>query len=163
LIVHVRRPIRTDDDLELATLVLKAGRPVLLLSASGLAMPPKILLAWKDTREARRAVRDALPLLRRASKVHVVEIVEGNWSQSAAEKHLRDVVAWLATHQVDATSAAHSSTGKITEEIDALARELGADLVVAGGYGHTRLGEWVFGGMTHHLIAECERSVLLSH
>lgn len=163
LIVHVRRPVRANDDLELASLVLKAGRPVLLLSESGLAMPPKILVAWKDTREARGSIRDALPILRRASEVHVVEIVEGDWSQPAAERNLKDVVGWLATHKVEATSAAYRSTGKITEQIDVEARRLGADLIVAGGYGHTRLGEWVFGGMTHHLITSCEISVLLAH
>jgi nucleotide-binding universal stress UspA family protein len=163
LIVSFHRPIRVDTDLEIGTLVLKAGRPVLLLGEAGLAMPPKVLVAWKDTREARRAIRDALPILRRASTVHVIEIVEGDWSQSAANDHLKDVVAWLAAHDIKATSATHGSTANVTEEVDAAARELGADLIVAGGYGHTRLGEWVFGGMTHHLISECGRSVLLSH
>ena len=163
LIVCFRRPIRPAEDVELGTLVISAGRPVLLLGEAGLAMPPKVLVTWKDTREARRALRDALPILRRASAVHIIEIVEGDWSQSAAERHLKDVVAWLATHNIDATSAAYPSSTNITEQVDTAARDLSADLIVAGGYGHTRLGEWVFGGMTHHLIARCERSVLLSH
>jgi nucleotide-binding universal stress UspA family protein len=163
LIVSFKRPIQANDDLEVGTLVLKAGRPVLLLSETGLAMPPKVLVTWKDTREARRAVRDALPFLRRGSSVHVIEIVEGDWSQSAAESHLKDVVAWLATHDINATSATHGSTANVAEQVDAAARELGADLIVAGGYGHTRLGEWVFGGMTHHLITRSECSVMLSH
>jgi nucleotide-binding universal stress UspA family protein len=163
LIVSFHRPIRVDADLEIGTLVLKAGRPVLLLDESGLPPSSKVLVAWKDTREARRAVRDALPILRRASAVHIIEVVEGDWSQSAAKDHLKDVVAWLATHEIKATSATHGSKVNVTEQVDAAARDLGANLIVAGGYGHTRLGEWVFGGMTHHQISECGRSVLLSH
>ncbi len=163
LIVTFLRPIRTDDDIGLGALVLKAGRPVLLLNESALAKSPKVLVAWKDTREARRAIRDALPILGHASAVHILEIIEGEGSQAAAEGRVKDVAAWLATHGIKATSATFASNASVTEQVDVVAREFGADLIVAGGYGHTRLGEWIFGGMTHHLITRCGRSVMLSH
>lgn len=163
LIACFRRTTLPLEDIELGALVLKAGRPVLLLAETGIAATPRVLVTWKDTREARRAIRDALPILKRASSVRVVEIAEEDWSRSAAEAHLKDVTGWLAAHKIETTTACIQAAEDVPEQIDAVASEFAADLIVAGGYGHSRLGEWIFGGVTDHLIARSRRSVLLSH
>ena len=75
---------------------MKAGRPLLPGAArGGISQADKVLVAWKDTREARRAVADALPLLHKAKDVTVVEVVEGDASRARAQDRVKDVAAWL--------------------------------------------------------------------
>lgn len=163
LVIAFPRARGTEGDIEIGALIVSAGRPVLLLHERGLKLPAKVLVAWKETRESRRAVRDALPFLKRAASVHVLEIVEGEGSVKAARRNVADVVAWLATHDVPAIAETTPSSDNVADQIDAAARDMRADLIVAGGYGHSRLGEWIFGGMTRHLIMQRGCSVLLSH
>ena len=115
-----------------------------------------VVIAWKDTREARRAVQDALPLLRRAEKIIIAEICESSADIPLTEARLGDVSAYLARHRMTATVSGRvkSIERTIANSLLGLAREESADLVVAGAYGHSRLGEWVFGGMTHDLLTE---------
>ena len=153
----------TADDVDLGALVLKAGRPVLLLHDKALPLAGRVLVAWKDAREARRAVRDALPFLSRASAVRLIEIVEGEGSQTAARERVNDVATWLRTHGIEASTSTARSQGSVPDDLDAAAREFDADLIVAGAYGHSRLGEWIFGGVTRHLTTCAGRAVLLSH
>jgi nucleotide-binding universal stress UspA family protein len=145
-------------------LLMRAGRPVLVV-------PPEtnwldlrsILVAWKDTREARRAVLDALPMLHKASQVTIVEIVETASDRSAAQDRVNDVAAWLAQHAIDASGLAANPTGSVTRQLETVAADVGANLIVAGGYGHARLREWAFGGVTRDLIARSKHCSLLSH
>jgi nucleotide-binding universal stress UspA family protein len=80
-------------------LVMRTGRPLLVVpdSCSGLDLR-SILIAWKDTVEARRAIADALPMLRQAKHVNVVEIIEDEIDRPAASSGVNDVVAWLSRH-----------------------------------------------------------------
>ena len=132
-------------------LVVGAGRPVLAVGEgkSGFAAD-RMLIGWKDTREARRAVADALPFLKRAKDVVAVTISEG---EPALEKeNLDDLLAWLRQHEVSARAEVLSNKGGHVDMLESAARAHAADLVVAGAYGHTRMREWLFGGMTRNLI-----------
>src|SRR5690606_4116934 len=105
----------------------------------------KIVVAWKDTREARRAVADAIPLLAAADEVTVVTVAAENdpWISDG----LSDVIAFLAAHRVKARSELIESRDEYTDLLK-FADYSNADLVVSGAYGHTRLREWAFGGVT---------------
>jgi nucleotide-binding universal stress UspA family protein len=150
--------------LDPGAVVLKAGRPLL-------AVPPdiksliaeRIVIGWKDTREARRAVRDSLPLLREASNVAIIEIAEPQ-EQDQTESRIEDVARYLTRHQVKlAKPVTSSAIGSVAGELVRVAREQKADLIVVGGYGHNRLGEWLFGGVTEELFHACPVCCLLSH
>jgi len=131
---------------------------------SGIAarLPPRrVAVAWKDVREARRAVQEALPFLREAENVMIVEVSERGGDQ--ASSRLRDVANYLARHgvatvtervlPVDATAA--NSLRFIADE--------NISLLAAGGDGHSRLGEWAYGGVTRDLLAESPVCCLFSH
>jgi nucleotide-binding universal stress UspA family protein len=120
-------------------------------------------VGWKDTRESRRAIVDALPLLQKAKDVTVVEIVEDDDGRSDANRHVADVTAWLARHQVTAGHRVPTVRGNAAEQLTNQANELGAGIIVAGAYGHTRLREWIFGGVTNDLIHQARHCSLLSH
>ena len=121
------------------------------------------MIAWKDTRECRRAVRDALPLLQRAGQVLIAQIGEDG-SEPAAKRALSDVTEYLVCHRVIvAAEIRQRSKGPAGTLLLQLAKDEGADLIVAGGYGHSRMGEWIFGGVTHALLAASPVCCLLSH
>lgn len=136
------------------SLVLSAGRPV-LLAADKLAPlnPQNVLVAWKDAREARRAVSDALPFLASAQHVLVATIEEPD--QINARESTGDVVRFLAKHGIKARSEVIGVGGADPcEAVAELAAAIDAELVVAGGYGHSRIREWAFGGMTRSLLKQ---------
>jgi nucleotide-binding universal stress UspA family protein len=144
-------------------LVMQVGRPVLVVPASMDKFKlERVVIGWKDTRETRRAAFDALPLLKRAAHVTVVEIAVED-ELAAARAHLEDVVGWLKRHGVPAQSLASPSTGDDATRLNAIAEEQGADLLVAGAYGHSRLREWVLGGVTRELLLHGSRCSLVSH
>ncbi len=147
-------------------LVMEAGRPLLVVpdSADWLDLR-SMLVAWKDTPEARRAIVDSLPMLRKAKDVTVAEIVKAGGSQPLAVSRVRDVVTWLSRHGVSASElvAEQNKDRDATVQLDAMAADVGAGIVVAGAYGHSRFRELILGGMTQHLITQSARCVLLSH
>jgi nucleotide-binding universal stress UspA family protein len=161
-----------------ADLIMLAGRPVLTVpsgipSAVPSALPAgatessalnlnRVLVAWKDTREARRAVADALPLLRQAEAVSVVEITDET-ELAAAHQRVTDVAHWLKRHHIDAHGTAHVSVGNDAMALHALSQDAGADVIVAGAYGHSRLREWVLGGVTRDLLLSANRCSFVSH
>ncbi len=144
-------------------LLMKAGRPVLVVPLGVQHFHfHRALVAWKETREARRALADALPLLRQMNRVVIAEIVAPE-QESVAQANLNRVVAWLGRHGVTATPHLDISGGNHGERLLALADEVGAELLVAGAYGHSRLREWILGGVTHDLLHKGGRCLLLSH
>ena len=160
-------------------LLMQAGRPVLVVPAGApnnvpAGAPDNVpagadtptldhaMIAWKDTRETRRAVLDALPLLQRFTRVSVVEAAAKD-DMAGARQHVADVVAWLGRHGIAADSKAVHRTGDDAAQLDGLAQERGADLVVAGAYGHSRVREWALGGVTRSLLLHSHRCSLLSH
>jgi nucleotide-binding universal stress UspA family protein len=145
--------------------LLKIGRPVLIVPDGVSSLRAEhVVIGWKDTREARRAVLDALPFLHEASRVTVVEICDGG-EENTAQEHLDDVVRYLARHRINATPRVllrdHGSSG--AAGLIKIAQQEGADLIVAGAYGHSRLGEWIFGGVTQDLLAASSICCLMSH
>ncbi|HEX2726691.1 MAG TPA: universal stress protein [Beijerinckiaceae bacterium] len=145
-------------------LLMHAGRPLLVVPPGGnRLLAERIVLAWKDTREARRALWDALPFLTRAAAVHVVEVAAENELQAAAAR-VDDVARHLTRHGVAAKGEAHRRReAKVADELILVAEQNDADLIVAGGYGHARLREWVFGGVTADLLRHSPKCCLLSH
>jgi len=144
-------------------LVMQLGRPALVVPAAvdRLSME-RIVVGWKDAREPRRAVLDALPLLKRAGHVAVVEIARES-ELADARMHVGDVVKWLARHGVAADGIATAASGGDADGLFAIAREHDAGLIVAGAYGHARLREWAFGGVTRDLLFDARLCSLLSH
>jgi len=144
--------------------MLHAGRPVLVAPPNGGRLhADAVVVAWKDTREARRALADALPLLLGAESVLVMQVCERD-SVEDAESAVAGVVGGLQRHDIDAHGrVVVAPPNRIVAELNIAAGALGADLIVSGGYGHRRIGEWVFGGVTRDLLQHPERFVLLSH
>jgi nucleotide-binding universal stress UspA family protein len=157
----LRDPYRLVDP---GTVLLKAGRPILLVPAGLAALSARrIAVAWKDSREARRAVQDALPLLRKAESVAIVEFAETGEEQ-AAQRRLADVSSYLARHGVSAHyERVRPIEATVTNALWHFVQDDNIDLIVAGGYGHTRLGEWIFGGVTRDLLTDPPACCLLSH
>ena len=155
--------INSSRSVVVSDLVLQAGRPVLLVAPDADELDlRRVVVVWKDTREARRAIADALPLLALAGRVLLVEVVEAV-ELPAARAGLSDVAGWLGRHGVASDVTALASTGDDAAQLRAFAREHEASVVVAGAYGHGRLREWAFGGVTRHLLARPDRCALLSH
>jgi nucleotide-binding universal stress UspA family protein len=150
--------------LDIGDAVMRAGRPMLLVPAgqTGLALD-RIMIAWKDTAEARRAIAAALPLLKRAKDVQIVEIVDNDGEKRDAARHVADVAAWLQQHGIKAAATTELSAGNAGSHLDLLAAQNRADVVIAGAYGHSRLREWAFGGVTRHFIHAAKTCTLLMH
>ena len=145
-------------------LVLAAGRPVLILPNVGNfpTIARRILVAWNPSREATRAVTDAIPLLQRADSVHVMAV-----NPKAAEHGNvpgADIGLYLARHGVRVeVKTDHGAEIDVGNELLSRAADLDADLIVMGGYGHSRLKEWVLGGATRTILESMTAPVLMSH
>lgn len=151
------------EGMHVGPLVLQAGRPVLIVPKGQREVKiDKAVLAWKDTREARRAAADALPMLARAGAVSVVEVCAKE-QVPAAQKRTADVVGWLAMHGIAARAAVEACEDRDLDGLCRFLKQEHCDLLVAGAYGHTRLREWMFGGITMDLLLPAQYSVLLSH
>jgi nucleotide-binding universal stress UspA family protein len=155
LLIVGQRPESVDiaRSLDPGTAVLKTGRPILVVPpAVEILNAERVLICWKDSRESRRAVRDALPLLQGATSVAILEVCDEG-EQGAARRRVDDVAQYLTRHRISVRSATASpATGRIADQLIEAANAEGADLMVAGGYGHSRLGEWIFGGVTRDLL-----------
>jgi nucleotide-binding universal stress UspA family protein len=150
-------------EFEVSDLIMRCGRPILLAppGTTGLKLK-RTLVCWKDSREARRAVADALPFLKASQAVDVVELASEREIEPAQER-LADVGDWLHRHGVEADCFATPLTGTESDHLATIAQDLKADLVVAGAFGHSRLREWAFGGVTQDLLTRSERCTLVSH
>ncbi|MFC6788902.1 universal stress protein [Methylobacterium komagatae] len=139
-------------------LLMQVGRPVLMAPSRLDQLKGNcILVAWKDGVEARRAVLAALPFLRSAEQVLVASIgAETAGDADVVAGHLARHGAQVASRTVDPVD---SEGGAI---IDLAARE-GADLIVMGAYGRSRLKEWLFGGVTRELLDRAPVCCLMSH
>jgi nucleotide-binding universal stress UspA family protein len=144
-------------------LLMQAGRPLLVVpNAREWLDLRSVLVAWKNTSECRRAVADALPILREAKDVTIAQIAEDEFDKSVALSGVKDVVGWLSRHGVAANSLVPDKFGNAVEQIESVASNVGAGLIVAGAYGHSRFREWVFGGVTKSLVNPSRRCSLLS-
>jgi nucleotide-binding universal stress UspA family protein len=155
-----------DADAVTVTTVMTSGRPVLAVPFVGEfpTIGEHVLVAWNASREAARALNDALPLLTGAKQVTVLAINPQRGVAGHGDVPAADIALHLARHGLKA-EAAHTVARDIAdgEALLSYAADIGADLIVAGAYGHSRAREMVFGGVTRTLIAEMTAPVLLSH
>ncbi len=147
--------------LDIGSLVLGVGRPVLLAADNAEHLSGKtVLVAWKDGREARRALSDALPFMTRAKEV-VLAAMTGE-AGSDIRGSLADALLFLEGHGVSGrTELLFGEPG--AHKLVEFAHMINADLIVSGAYGHSRLREWAFGGVTRSLMAERGINRLLSN
>ena len=146
--------------------VLSVGRPVLIVPNSGSAVcPPKrVSVAWNGRREAARAVFDALPLLQHAELVDVIGVNSGQESAQHGDLPATEICAALARHGVRCqASEASAGSGEVGHELLRQAKAFGADLLVMGCYGHSRLREFVLGGASRYVLRHMHLPVLMSH
>ena len=145
--------------------LLEAGRPLLFIPYAGQfdVIGQNVLVAWNGRRESARAVFDALPLLKEAKKVRLHWV---NASDDDEQNTLpgAEMAATLARHGVNVT--AEGSVAReisVADELLARASDFGCDLLVMGGYGHSRTRELVFGGATRSILEHMTIPVLMSH
>jgi nucleotide-binding universal stress UspA family protein len=144
--------------------MLEAGRPVLTVPYAGnfAAIGKRVLIAWNASREATRAVTDAMPFLRRAESVQVVVINPESGEHGAMPGS--DIALYLARHGVNVEVYMDQAEQKdVGNEILSRAADFGADLIVMGAYGHSRFREMVMGGASRTVIDSMTVPVLLSH
>jgi nucleotide-binding universal stress UspA family protein len=158
------RPMDICRSLDPGALVLRAGRPMLVVPPGiDRLKAERILIGWKESREARRALQDSLPLLHEAKSVAIVEVCDDSM-EALARQHVEDVAHYLRRHRIAVGSAtAGAAKHGIADHLIDLARVEGADLIVTGAYGHSRLGEWIFGGVTRELLASSPVCCFLSN
>jgi nucleotide-binding universal stress UspA family protein len=154
IVGRARNPNDISRCLDPAAAVLRVGRPMLVVPPGiDTLKAEQILIGWNDSREARRALQDSLPLLHEAKSVAIVEVCDDSM-EGLARRHVEDVAHYLTRHRISVGSAtAGAPKHGIAAHLIDLARVEGADLIVTGAYGHSRLGEWIFGGVTRELLA----------
>jgi nucleotide-binding universal stress UspA family protein len=143
-----------------------SGRPCAIVPQgwSGGAFGKRIMVAWAPCKEAARAVADAMPLIETAESVHIAMVDPKTGEDGHGEEPGADLAASLARHRAEVTvdalpSAGHSTAARLLLH----AADCGADLIVMGGYGHWRLSEALFGGVTRDMVRESQVPLMLAH
>jgi nucleotide-binding universal stress UspA family protein len=171
LIILGQQDRKRDDDSGLQAsftdeMVLSAGRPVLCIPSAGefATIGERVLVAWDGSREAARAVTDALPFLTRARKVDIAIFNPEKLPLAGESEPGAALVEYLACHGVSAHLAIQRKAGEaIGERLLSLAYDLSADLLVMGAYGHSRTRELILGGVTRTIRESMTLPVLLAH
>jgi nucleotide-binding universal stress UspA family protein len=151
------------DDLVIEGALFESGRPLIVvpyIQTRGITLE-RVLACWDGSRTAARAIGDAMPFLERAKAVEVVIVAEERKSEEMTGANMS---AHLSRHGV-AASVKRIAKGDISIQ-DALlsyAADSGADLMVMGGYGHSRLREFILGGVTRGILESMTVPVLMSH
>ena len=146
--------------------LFESGRPVVLLPRGPVAFPAveRVMIAWDASVEASKAVRDAIGLMRQAKETHAVLIdpvpsFEGHGPAPGA-----DLATYLGRHGISVTVHRLPREGReVSELLQRTALDLGADLIVMGGFGHSRLRQRIFGGTTTSTLKETRTPVLMAH
>jgi nucleotide-binding universal stress UspA family protein len=149
-----------------AEVALSAGRPILVVPYIGARQEigQNVLVAWNGSREATRAVSDALPILERADKVTVLAVNPRKGGGDHGDVPSADIALHLARHGVKAeASQTVSDAVDVGDILLSRLSDLGADLVVMGAYGHSRMRELMMGGATRDLLRHMTVPVLMSH
>ncbi|KTS03043.1 universal stress protein UspA [Methylobacterium radiotolerans] len=140
--------------------LMRLGKPILVVPSGVEHLEARrVLVGWKNTPQTRRAVSDALPMIRRAEAVQVFRVSDGD-----DQAEVEDVARYLARHDVNATAHLAKPSGwTVADDVRKATRDFDADLIVAGAYGYSRMREWFFGGVTRDLLAQASVCCLLSH
>ena len=144
--------------------MLNCARPVLIVPYAGqfTHVGKNILIAWDGSKEATRAITCALPLLRRAANVSVA-VFNAEGAVKHGEQPGADIALYLARHQVKVEVVQKEVDIDLGNALLSLASDLGADLIVMGGYGHTRFRELLLGGVTRTVLKTMTVPVLMAH
>ncbi|WCK68733.1 universal stress protein [Agrobacterium tumefaciens] len=160
--------VRSDEGLRktvINAVAFDAGAPIFLMPESGTITlaPQNLMLAWNSKPEAANAAKAALALLKGAENTHVVLVdPDSNYFKNGGEPGA-DIATFLARHGVTTTVEQLASGERRTEEVlRQHALELGCDMIVMGAYGHSRLLERIFGGVTASILEECQCPVFLA-
>jgi len=161
-------PPRFRAHLHADSVVLNAGRPVIVVprerTRSGLKK--RVLVAWNASREATRAINDALPILEAADMVDVAVVNPGNGHEGMGghgEEPGADIASHLARHGIHAeVHLEHTADEGVGSRLAQLGEEIGAALIVAGAYGYSPTHEFVTCGVTRHLLRNARVPVLFS-
>jgi nucleotide-binding universal stress UspA family protein len=150
------------------SVVIASGRPTLVVPRTGdyPSVGRRVLVAWKPTREAARALSAALPLLQSAQVVDVALWSEPSDNLDGSQSAARDVWMedWLQAHGVQAQMLHQGSNGRgVGDLLLSLAADRGSDLLVMGCYGHARAREWLLGGVTQRVLQSMTLPVLMTH
>ena len=148
------------------SLLIDMGGPLLMTPYTGkdVKVAENVLIAWNGSREATRAVKDALPLLALARKVTVMTIGPKPADGKSPDASGADVARFLSRHGIHAEMVFDANIAIDPGEwLLSRASDLGAQLIVMGAYGHTRLRELILGGVTKTLLNEMTVPVLMSH
>lgn len=147
-------------------LLTETGRPVLVVPRSGsfTGFGRRAVIGWNGTREAARAAFDAVPLLTHAEAVHVTWVDPQKRREEAGSLPGIELAQALSRHGINAIAEGLPTSGTSAgEALLSRVADLGADLLVMGAYGHTRLREFVFGGATRFMLHGMTVPVLMSH
>lgn len=147
-------------------LLLESGRPLLVIPPGHRSRLPAthVVVAWQPTREGTRALHDALPFLLLASSVDVVTVDPVVSESGHGQDPGVDIGTHLARHGLEVNVVAIPARGEgVAGALLRHATESGAQLLVAGGYGHNRLRAWMLGGTTRELLQDAHIPVLYSH
>ena len=148
------------------TAIIRSGRPVLIVPGTKplKTIGEHVVIAWNDTREAARAVFDSLDLLKAASTVRAVTLIEKESQRTAAEALGADLIANLARHGITAAlDVSYAGSGGAGEAILSRLLEEGCDLLIMGGYSRSRFREMIFGGASRDILRDTWVPTLLSH
>ena len=144
-----------------------AGRPVLFVPTQGefQTLGRHVAIAWNSSRPAARAVHDALPLIEQADEVVVLAINPEDFIARHGAPPLPQLIEHLRRHGAEARPLEVTGirSDRIADELQSRARALGADLLVAGAYGHSRLHEILMGGVTRDLLGRMTLPIMMSY
>ena len=146
--------------------VLEAGRPVLLLPYRGefKTIGENVIVGWNATREAARATFEAMPILEKSGSTRLIWVDPQNEAGKAGNLPGSEMATSLARHGIKAVAEAMPTGGlSVGNALLNRASDLGADLIVIGAYGHSRLREFVFGGATRTMLSDMTVPVLITH
>lgn len=147
------------------SLLIESGRPIIIAPPNAPKdFPRTVVVAWKDRAEAARAVTAAMPILEKAEQIYVLGINEDDSDEPAARQSLQNATDYLRWHgcKVDSRYVAQGAKSG-PEAMIAMLTELKADCLVMGGYGHSRMREFIFGGFTRQVLAGVNVPVFLFH
>lgn len=141
-----------------------SGRPIMLVPEDGKTTfaVDRILVAWDYSRTAARAVADAMPLLAKAKRVHIITVTDDKELRSRMDAH--ELARHLARHGVEVVvDQALRGNVSIGDALFRQAAAINADLLVMGGFGHSRLRDFIFGGATQQILSGAPLPILMSH
>jgi nucleotide-binding universal stress UspA family protein len=149
----------------LHTIVMRAGRPVLITPSKPANINGEsVVVAWKDGAESARALTAAMPLLSRAKQVTIVSISENATGDNSDLTSAEAVARQLRWHGIAAkVEMSYAPTVSAARKIEEIALGLDANLIVMGAYGHSRMREMVFGGVTREILSNCAVPVMMMH